>query len=531
MPRSVDEPPTAKSEDQDDSAVTEAALSLLFNVAAGDEPGHIMGEGADGSDIAGLIVEEAARSATALQLVERMPFLAAAYDRYGDRLASNGKAGGLPDTIRADEKARIECQATGQGLLLLANIDAEPAQTGMRRLALLIERETLNDMLDLDTSQTALTDTEFRLTCMLMAGHDLQSAARVDGVAYDTRRKQLRAVLQKMAVGSQQALVRVVMFALLDRILRHLTRPQGLGADIRFLQDSYGDDLSVHELGVRGGRLRVVEVGPKRGRPVVFVHPMLLAAMPLPEHVHLLKQRNLRALIPLRSGFHGSELGLPAKATAEARMAAYVSAVEQMMDIFGLARVPVVSLVFGAPWAVALCKHLGKRAESLHLVAAPVPPHRLPRTMGMSFVRSLGPFARRMPHAVEALVRMHSKLLGSERLMAKGLRVTYRDSQRDSEVILALTNRGWLQKWLRMTVTYSVNGVAGDLLANGIDWDLELGQLACPLYFLHGDEDRVGDIDIIAEIVALHPHATLQVQPGEGQLFYLQQPELIFRHL
>ena len=82
-----------------------------------------------------------------------------------------------------------------------------------------------------------------------------------------------------------------------------------------------------------------------------------------------------------------------------------------------------------------------------------------------------------------------------------------------------------------MTVTYSVNGVAGDLLANGIDWDLELGQLACPLYFLHGDEDRVGDIDIIAEIVALHPHATLQVQPGEGQLFYLQQPELIFRHL
>ena len=110
-------------------------------MAAGDEPGHIMGEGADGSDIAGLIVEEAARSATALQLVERMPFLAAAYDRYGDRLASNGKAGGLPDTIRADEKARIECQATGQGLLLLANIDAEPAQTGMRRLALLIERD------------------------------------------------------------------------------------------------------------------------------------------------------------------------------------------------------------------------------------------------------------------------------------------------------------------------------------------------------------------------------------------------------
>ena len=366
---------------------------------------------------------------------------------------------------------------------------------------------------------------------MLMAGHSLQAAAEADAVAYDTRRKQLRIVLQKLAVGSQQALLRTVMFALLDRLLRHLTRPQGLGADIRFLQDSYGEALSVHELGVEGGRLRVVEVGPRQGRPLIVLHPMLLAALPLPEHVHLLREWNLRVLVPLRSGFHGSALDQPANAPVEARMAAYAAAVGQMLDIFGVARLPVVSIILGAPWAVALCQHLGDRVERLHLVAAPVPPHRLPHSVGSSFVRALTNFAWRLPHAVDALVRLHSKLLSSERLLTKGLLFAYRDSPRDTAVVQAITGRGWIQKWLRMALTYGVDGIAGDLLANAVDWDVELGQLACPVDFLNGDQDRVGDIGIMREIAALHSHVSLEVLPGEGQLFYLQHPELIFQRL
>lgn len=521
--------PGVAARERDDNKVAEDALSLLLQVAAHGDASAGMRAG--GAEIAGLIVEEAARSASALQLVERMPFRAAAYDRYGERMASNGDADGLPDAINVDRDARVECQMVEAGMLLLANIDAEPGKAGLRRLALLIDQDSLNRMLELDSGLTALTETEFRLTGMLLAGHDLRAAAEADGVAYDTRRKQLRVVLHKLGIGSQQALVRTVMFALLDRLLRHLAQPQGLGADILFLQDSYGDELSVHDLGVTAGRLRVVEVGPRHGRPVVFVHPMMLAALPLPEQVDLLHKHNLRVLVPLRSGFHGSDLDVPLTDPVAARMAAYAAAVEQMLDIFGVARAPVISIILGAPWAVSVCKQLGERAEQLLFVGPPVPPHRMPNSVSQSFVRAITSFAWRMPHAVEALVRLHSKLLSSERLMAKGLLHAYRESQVDTDVVQALIDRGWLQKWLRMAVTYSVNGIAADLLANAVDWDIELGQLACPLHFLTGADDKVGDNGIMAEIAAMHPHATLEVLPDEGQLFYLQKPELIFERV
>jgi pimeloyl-ACP methyl ester carboxylesterase len=275
----------------------------------------------------------------------------------------------------------------------------------------------------------------------------------------------------------------------------------------------------------------VLELGPAAGRTCLLLHPMLFPALPLPGFRHLLDRFGIRLLAPLRPGFNGSDCGVPASATPQERISGYVAALGEMLSLFGIDSVPVLSIVFGAPWAVELARTYPQHVESILFVAAPTPPGEMPHRRSLSFTRSLVPFALRMPHAAETLVRLHARLLTNDRLVAAGFRAAFRDGPEDSAVADALTRDGWVQKWIRHMLTHAVAGIAGDLRANTVDWAQNLGQLACPLTFLHGERDRISDIATMRVLARKHPHARLSVAEGQGQLFYLSAPELILQEM
>lgn len=510
--------------------ITGAALSILR--AIGDE-GTISRTSDDGqsASLVGYAIEDASRSANIVQLLERMPFAAAAYDRNGNLIGASDPDSGFPEQIKPSDNPTVECQFDGERLLLVSNIDPERSRAGLRRIALSVGRPEVDEALGLQMRGESLTAAEFRLFAMMISGNSLKEVADQDGVSHQTRRKQLQSIFDKSGFASQAELSRRLLFALLDSVLRALTRPTQTDADIRFLQSSYGDDLSIHDIGVGNGRLRLFDIGPRSGRPILLIHPMLFPALPLPDHIGSLRERGLRVLVPLRDGFDGSALGVSSRTTTSAVTSHFAAAAAEAVQLFGLSRLPVVSVVFGAPWAVELASRFPDIIQRIVFVAAPTPIGRIPTNRPMSFTRSLVPFALRMPQAAEALVRLHARMLRSNQLAAAGFRLAYREGTADSKTIRDLLAKGWLQSWVRHILTYSVAGIANDLRTNTKDWSSELGQLSCPLTFLHGEDDQVSPIEHIEYLADLHPHANLVRCADRGQLFYLDAPNLIFDQL
>jgi pimeloyl-ACP methyl ester carboxylesterase len=174
----------------------------------------------------------------------------------------------------------------------------EPRLRGFR-----VDQGVFDAIVSYFNSGRGLTLSERRVAFQLVSGSSLREAADVDGVGVETKRAQSKSAAAKMQCGGQIDLVRT----LLGQLVQVLAISQG-GADHariaeHFIASHIGSqaELTVlqrsdHEF------LRLIEIGPRDGVPLVFCHGMMFGMLLLGS-ADLLERHNLRLMMPVRRGY------------------------------------------------------------------------------------------------------------------------------------------------------------------------------------------------------------------------------------
>ena len=440
------------------------------------------------------------------------------YDAQGERLVEALAApdrAAFPDRIPAlaDRPAGPGFLAAGAQLFYVYDrLDrwaAAPAQVAW--IAVLIEPAWLEAH-----TQTRLTPSEHRLLALLLSGLDLRSAAEAAGARYDTKRKQIRQIMEKAGVGSQAALLREMSLRISASVLDELLRPEQRNPEVALAQDLYGRDIVIHSITIGESHdVPIWELGARRGQPVLYFHSMLAPLVFTSDAAEALKARNLRLLMMPRHFFTARDGAGPPQRQL---LAALADAVEYLCGE------PVICLgeSAGCAWAAHFARHFPKRVSEAVFVAAP-------QAGTPDALAELGPGAatilsevsskiRSDERVIAGLTRIYNSIARVPGLARRSLDFMLRRAPSDLATIDAAFRDLRLAEWLRLIANKAARASIDEVAHLQSDWVGDIFALDRPVRFVHGAEDTLCPVADAAAMAAALPGAVFTRFEGAGHL-------------
>ncbi|MBV7259151.1 alpha/beta hydrolase [Erythrobacter crassostreae] len=202
-----------------------------------------------------------------------------------------------------------------------------------------------------------LTDTELALTRHLVAGGSVRSFAEKRGRSIGTARNQLKMLLRKLAIGSQQELLMLYT---------------GFAHSLRMIDSAPGPKRHfcsrIHHEG-DGDRIAWEQHGDPEGLPVLYYHPFFEGALFTEEQDAAARAAGLRIIAPWRPYF-GETTGIGSRA---ALVESFGHRLEMMLGDIGVEKCAILANRAGAPYAISFAKHHAHRCCGA-VLAGPVIP-------------------------------------------------------------------------------------------------------------------------------------------------------------
>lgn len=459
------------------------------------------------------------------------PCLASIYDASGARLVDTLDATGagpfpecLPDINGRDTGPDL-IYADGQLFYLYSNMDRWPsAPASVHSLAVLIDRAWFEQH-----SGASLTPSEYQLVSLLLCGRDLRAAADIAGASYDTKRKQLRLVMEKFGVHAQTALVRSVTLDISAYVLDAIIRPEQRSPETVLAQEVYGRDIVIHSVSIGGADdVPIWEFGARRGHPMLFFHSMLAPIIFTPDMVRTLKALNLRVLMMPRH-FYKTRDGQGAPQLQA--MAALADVVDYLCDE------PVICLgeSAGCAWAAHFARHFPERVQELVFVATPQAGR--PEALPVQLPRSATLFAevstkiRTDDRVISGMTRIYNSIARVPSLARRTLDFMLRQAPSDLATVDEAFAHLRLADWLRLIANTAVRASIDEVAHLQSNWVQDIFKLDLPMRFIHGDEDPLCPVEDAEEMVAALSGVPFTRVPNAGHLILGQHLEAILTSL
>ena len=367
-----------------------------------------------------------------------------------------------------------------------------------------------------------LTDAELDLTRRLFEGGDLKQIAEQRGRSIRTIRTQMNSVLSKTRSPDQKRLVRLVAGLMQTGEIGpndpdSAPRARQLATNAITRRHSRLGSLTLRD----GRRLAYAEYGDLDGWPVLFLQPTTTPSQPEPVH-SAMAQRGLRIIAPFRPG-SGLSDNRPPESGPEALADDYV----QLLDGLGIGSCTVAGHCSGGLYALAAAKRLDRRTRRIVLIDTGAPVRSVTELMTLPAAprRTFLP-ARLFPRALIAPHRMvaadFNKDQAGER---RTVEYFFEGSPTELEQVRA---HQYLYEVTRDNIAYSFENVPrliADVCRWVSNWEPMLGEAGAPVDFVHGDQNRIFPINRLDALVSRHPHATLEVVAGQGQLLLYATPD------
>ena len=440
------------------------------------------------------------------------------YDRLGQRLihprAQGGKSA-IPESLPCfDSCTKTPTFVTSNDTLLFIfdRLDRWPvAPAKVAFVAVLIERELFNAVTGI-----SLTPSEYSLVSLLLAGHNLQSAADYTGANYDTKRKQARTVLEKAGLNGQAALLREVSLAITSDVLNDLLQPNQRRPEVELAQRTYGRDIVIHSISIGDSHdVPVWEFGARRGQSILYFHSMLAPTIFTTNMVETLRKRNLRILMIPRHFFRAEPGGRGVQDQI----------LQAASDIAGyFCGEPVICMgeSAGCAWAAQFTRAFPDQVSELVLVATPqaIGPRDgerfLPRSL--TLLMEVSDRVRKDDRVIAGLTSVYNAITRVPALSRRTLDFMFRHVSSDLATIEDSYDKLFLGDWLRLIANKATRASIDEVAHLHSDWVLDMQNLTRPTRFFHGTEDTLCPIEDLKAMVDVLPTATIQAFEGNGHL-------------
>lgn len=412
------------------------------------------------------------------------------------------------------------CETLIEGELALFRITSSGGSAlSNSGMVLQMHRHAIDCIAAADFPDQSFTPVELRIIFLMVAGYELRELAAIDEVGYETRRGQLKTIMSKLHLSRQAELVRMFLGRLLVQIGGPESEPLDTPHQIFF------DTMNRPGLerarpfvltGRNGRQIRVVEMGPKTGQPVIVLHPMVFPVTTTTE-VAAFHEHGIRALWPIREG---ALSGPAAPLGPTQQLQSSLEDIALLHEMFCDGPVTLLGLMSGATHAIEAARRMPTRIGALGLVGACY----RPRTDGLAsgaLRRGLFSLARNNPGIMMAALRLVAERISRPASYKRLINQHYHSSPADLAVIEQGLRDGSLESLLQR-LSISLGSLRNDFfLQADFNWSL-LRELQQPVHFIHGAEDPIHPAAGIRSLLGQLPHARLAIMEGAGQLL-LQQ--------
>ena len=358
-----------------------------------------------------------------------------------------------------------------------------------------------------------LIASEEQLLKGLMQGKSVQAIAGDLGRTEGTVRQQLKSIMAKMGVNSQQQLISTA-YALSQ--MYQLNRPPTLAA----AADMQGAKLHEGPHGVVG----LHTFGPADGLPVLFLHGALFGIAALPGLRDAAATLGLRILAPERPGYGETKLGEDGDPVGLA-----VRQAVGILDSLDLPRVVLLAHDVGTRFAARLALDAPGRVAAV--VAAPAtPPMRTwSQTADMPTRHRVNAWAaQHMPGLMDKIVA-----LGLAKISRNGVevipRLVFDGCDFDQAVLRQPAAGAVLQEAFHLAWTQKGVGFRADMLLTNEDWLEEARRITAPFLCLHGAESRTVSRNAVEKLAQTLPKGRFRLVEGAGHSLPVSHPALILR--
>lgn len=360
-----------------------------------------------------------------------------------------------------------------------------------------------------------LTLSERILLSHLIAGHDLKTAAERTGARYDTKRKQVQKILQKLGHRSQSDLLRVISISLTARIVEELVSHLPADTETALAQSHYGTSLVVTK--VKSGsslEVPVWDIGPRDGVPIVYFHSMLAPVIfydRLPED---LNAHNLRLLMVPRHFMDINEVS-----NSKARQKHIIDAISSALSYLTSRPYICIGDSAGCSWAVQFAFNYPDMVSELHLLATPQSKVDFDRSTLYSEVSSRIKTSERI---VYSLTRIYNLISRSPTFSRRALSYMYRSSPADLATLDKAFSKYQLSEWLTLIANGARQSSIDEVVSLQGDWVKGLFDIPAEVTFWHGVEDPICPVADVKTLVQRMSGANVKTIEGAGHFLSSQ---------
>jgi DNA-binding CsgD family transcriptional regulator/pimeloyl-ACP methyl ester carboxylesterase len=362
----------------------------------------------------------------------------------------------------------------------------------------------------------ALTPAELAVLRQLTQGETVAAIAGAAGRRESTVRTQLHALLGKTGTRTQAELIRIATL-LLNSVPFSVEpgrpapcRPSGRRHRLMHLPD--------------GRRMDVVTYGAPAGRPLIWLMSTLgLHLMPAAAEGDLAR-RNIRVLVPIRAGYGVSDPAPPGRDPFELA----VEDTRELIRRLDAGRLTVVAPTDDIRIALMLA-HVEPRIGHVIGIGSGFP---ILTTVQYQRMHAVGRFFRACARYTPATLPFITKAFRAIMNRIEGyFRATLRAIPADSRAFANREIADAVAAGFAYTFGGSVASEAAfcaDLVRMHQDWPPGLGDVACPVMLIHGEQDGNAPFETALDYCAMYPRWRYVGFPDEGQLVaYARWPEVL----
>jgi pimeloyl-ACP methyl ester carboxylesterase/DNA-binding CsgD family transcriptional regulator len=361
-----------------------------------------------------------------------------------------------------------------------------------------------------------LIASEQQLLKGLMQGKPVQAIARDLGRTEGTVRQQLKSIMAKMGVNSQQQLISTA-YAL--TLMYQQNRPATLAAAAAAV-GIQGETLHAGRHGVVG----LHSFGPADGLPVLLLHGALFGIAALPGLRDAAQMLGLRILAPERPGFGHTALGEDADQVGLA-----VRQAVDILDSLGVPRVVVMAHDIGTRFAARLAVEAPERVAAVIAAPATPPMQTWAQTADMPTRHRVNAWAaQHLPGLMDKIVA-----LGLAQIARNGVevipRLVFDGCDFDQAVLRQPMAGAVLQEAFHLAWAQRGAGFRIDMRLTNEDWQDEARRITVPFLCLHGAESRTVSRTAVEALARTLPKGRFRLIAGAGHSLPVSHQPLILR--
>lgn len=338
------------------------------------------------------------------------------------------------------------------------------------------------------------TDAEVRIAQGLASGFGPDTIAEQHGNSVHTVRSQIKQVLGKAGANRQSELV-----------ARLMTSPASMP-----MHDALPADYPPALLLQRGERqLGYVDLGPRDGLPVFFMHSWAGSRLQSPPDHQTLYTFGVRLIVPERPGMGRSS---PAR---EGGLHNWPGDVSALADHLELKHFALIGYSLGCVFALATAAALPEHVTHLALIAPTSPLRELADLKGMlPSAKLLLGLSMRVPAVIPALLRLWmARMRRHPELYLESILPHL--SPRDAAVLRNRHLQAHYQASFQEAIIQGDEALLNELRIMSSDWS-HLLSVALPVTLWHGEDDRHAPILHSERLLARLPDARLERVPDSG---------------